>query len=133
MVTGSALLVMEAVAFDDIRLPLDADEPDEVIVANVLPSKSEGTVGLGASSFEILRSDPVRVMTDAEPEELLWPAARPVSHTRESIAAFMIVTGVECSISLASGFWAHEAGSLISFAVPIRATVKSVQSARNRQ
>jgi len=133
MVTGSALLlVIEAVAFDDIRLPVDADAPDEVVVANVLPSKSEGTVGLGASS-EKLRSDPVRVMTDAEPGELLWPAARPVSHTRESIAAFMIVTGVECSISLAFGCYAHEAGSLVDFVVPTRATVKSVQSANNRQ
>ena len=78
------------------------------MVAKVLPSKSDGTVGLGPRSSPVkLRSDPVSVMTDAdadadaeaedEESELLWPAVRPASHTSERIAPFMIVTGVEHS------------------------------------
>jgi len=78
------------------------------MVAKVLPSKSDGTVGLGPRSSPVkLRSDPVSVMTDAdadadaesedEESELLWPAVRPASHTSERIAPFMIVTGVERS------------------------------------
>jgi hypothetical protein len=95
-VTGSWVLVTEAVPLDEDVLPDAPDDADEVIVANVLPSKSEGTVGLGAASSPVrLRCDPDKVMTDGVTEaELLWAAVRPASHTTESIAPFMIATGV---------------------------------------
>lgn len=67
---------------------------EEVMVANVLPSKSEGTVGLGARSSPVrLRCDPDSVITDTD--ELLWPAARAASHASERRAPFMIATGVD--------------------------------------
>ena len=68
-VTGSPLV--EAVALLEELLPEEADAGREVIVANVLPSKSEGTVGLGAASSPLKLADPVRVTTDRLWEELL--------------------------------------------------------------
>jgi hypothetical protein len=70
-VTGSPLLVIEAVVLPERLLPEDADIGREVIVANVLPSKSEGTVGFGAASSPLKLADPVRVTTDILCEEVL--------------------------------------------------------------
>lgn len=87
---GSSLVV---VALDD-RVLLEPEIAADVMVANVLPSKSEGTVGLGAMSSPVrLRCEPDSVMTDTD--ELLWPAARPASHTSERKAPFMIAAGVD--------------------------------------
>jgi hypothetical protein len=63
-VTGTPLLVTAAVALPDRLLPEDADIGREVMVANVLPSKSEGTVGFGAASSPLKLADPERVTTD---------------------------------------------------------------------
>jgi hypothetical protein len=71
MFVTSPLLAIEAVALPEELLPEDADAGREVIVANVLPSKSEGTVGLGAASSPLKLADPVRVTTDRLCEELL--------------------------------------------------------------
>jgi hypothetical protein len=90
-VRGSSLVV---VALDDRVLLEPEIIGDDVMVANVLPSKSEGTVGLGAMSSPVrLRWEPESVMTDTD--ELLWPAARPASHASERRAPFMIATGVD--------------------------------------
>ena len=90
------MLVSEAVPLAEKMLPDGPEDAGEVMVANVLPSKSEGTVGLGAASSPVrLRCDPDKVMTDGVTEaELLWATVRPASHTTESIAPFMIATGV---------------------------------------
>lgn len=96
LVTGSPEVI---VPLDDTVAPDEAEEAGDVIVAKVLPSKSEGTVGLGAASSPVrLRWDPDSVITDTD--ELLWPAARPASHTSERRAPFMIVTGVGHSPTL---------------------------------
>lgn len=78
----------------DERVWPDEAETGEVTVAKVLPSKSEGTVGLGARSSPVrLRWEPDNVTTDGD-GELLWAAARPASHSSETTAPFMIATGV---------------------------------------
>ena len=101
-VTGSALLVIDAVPLDEAALPDAPDDASDVTVAKVLPSKSEGTVGLGAASSLVrLRCDPDKVMTEGVTEaELLWAAVRVASHTMDSIACFMIATGVMCCLNL---------------------------------
>jgi hypothetical protein len=70
---GTPLLVIELVALPEPErlLPEDAETGREVIVAKVLPSKSEGTVGFGAASSPLKLADPVRVTTDALCDELL--------------------------------------------------------------
>jgi hypothetical protein len=70
-VMGTPLLVIEPVSLPERLLPEDADIGREVIVAKVLPSKSEGTVGFGAASSPLKLADPVRVTTDALCDELL--------------------------------------------------------------
>jgi hypothetical protein len=64
-VTGGLLLVPVAVSLDEDMLPENEDDATEVMVANVLPSKSEGTVGLGPTSIR-LRPEPDNVMTETD-------------------------------------------------------------------
>ena len=87
--------VAETVAFADAVLP----DGELVNVANVLPSKSDGTVTDPPNSPpESCLCVPVRVMTDGDavdPDdaELLCPAARPASHNSDSVVPLMIDAG----------------------------------------
>jgi hypothetical protein len=86
-------------------LPENEDDAAEVMVANVLPSKSEGTVGLGPTSIRLL-PEPDNVMTETDSvavpisvlaavsSPLLWAAARPASHNSERVVPFMMATGM---------------------------------------
>lgn len=72
-----------------------------VKVANVLPSKSDGTVTDPPNSPpESCLCVPVRVMTDGDAvdAELLWPAARPASHSSDSAVLLMIDAGSSVNI-----------------------------------
>ena len=75
----------ETVALADAVLP----DGELVKVANVLPSKSDGTVTVPPNSTPLGLLVPVRVMTDGDTEdELLWPAARPASHRKRRSPVF---------------------------------------------
>jgi hypothetical protein len=91
------MLITESVEDADMVALADAVLPDGALVkvANVLPSKSEGTVTEPPNSPpDSTLCEPVRVMTDGDAEdELLWPAARPASHSSGSVATLMIDAG----------------------------------------
>lgn len=88
-VNGSPLV--DAVAFDERVLPETAGE---VNVAKVLPSKFEGTVGIGTFSPPDKLCDALRVRTDRDVEELSWAKPRPTTQAREIRDAFMVVAVV---------------------------------------
>ena len=90
-VRGSSVVEPDLVALEARVLP---DRTGDVNVAKVLPSKTEGTVGMGTSgSRDKLLNDPVNVTTDGD-AELLCAAPRPASHSNESIVPFMIAVGM---------------------------------------
>lgn len=77
-----------------LDLPVMLDDAFNVIVANVLPSKSEGTVGMGPKSPRVrVLAEPLNVTTTGDGEELLWAAAKHVSHNDESIVPFILAGG----------------------------------------
>lgn len=78
----------EAVAFGDAVL---ADCAADVRVANVLPSKSEGTVGLGTFSLPLRLWDPLMVRIDRDCEALLCAVLRAASQSHDSIAPLMVI------------------------------------------
>jgi hypothetical protein len=90
-VRGLSVVEPDLVALEARVLP---DRAGDVNVAKVLPSKTEGTVGMGTSgSRDKLLNDPVKVTTDGD-AELLCAAPRPASHSNESIVPFMTAVGM---------------------------------------
>lgn len=88
----------EMVALADAVLPDGA----LVKVANVLPSKSDGTVTEPPNSPpESCLCVPVRVTTDGDAEdESLWAAARPAKQSRDSVVHLMIDAGSRVNIAM---------------------------------
>lgn len=88
----------ETVAFADPVLPDNA----LVRVANVLPSKSEGTVTEPPNSPPVsCLWVPVKVMTDGDAvDELLWPVTRLASHSKDRVEPIMIDVGLNVNIAV---------------------------------
>jgi len=94
--------VAETVAFAEAVLP----DGELVNVANVLPSKSDGTVTDPPDSPPVsCICVPVRVTTDGDAvdaveAELLCPAARLASHNSDNVVPLMIDAGSNVNIAV---------------------------------